>query len=484
MTKKLFQLICVFIVYNVYAQQNEWLYATTTAEYAKKIENEFPNKIEILESKNDLVAVYVDVETSLEIKNYGNLHGPGFVYKTDEDAAIESLNSNFSSNVSILDFTITEDAFVEQCISMVEEDNLAQIILMLEAYGTRFHNQPTGIQASIDLKTTWEDLVSQFNREDVQVEFYDHVFTQQKSVIVTFPGIEFPDEIIVIGGHIDSGDFWNPYDAPGADDNASGIATLTETLRILLANEFLPKRTVQIMAYAAEEIGLYGSADIADNYSTNGKNVLAAVQFDMTNFKGSSFDIALNNDEDYTSNELNLFLIELLEHYNSNGEHKITYGSSKCGYGCSDHVSWAENGYHAAFPMEAAFHETNPYIHTPNDTFTSMNNDASHSVKFVKLALEFVIETAKHSQLSVKDIKEKENVSMVIKDKKLVYKVNDSGLNLTSIQIFDTAARNLISNHKDLSLGEISLQELNAGAYIVVFKSESGKTFSKKFLLK
>ena len=72
-----------------------------------------------------------------------------------------------------------------------------------------------------------------------------------------------------------------------------------------------PKRTVQIMAYAAEEIGLYGSADIANNYSSIGKNVLAAVQFDMTNYNGSSFDIALNTDEAYTSNELNLFLIEL-----------------------------------------------------------------------------------------------------------------------------------------------------------------------------
>ena len=105
------------------------------------------------------------------------------------------------------------------------------------------------------MKTTWEDLVAQFNRDDVLVEFYEHSFTQQKSVIVTIPGLEFPEEIIVIGGHIDSGDFWNPYDAPGADDNASGIATLTETLRILLANDFKPKRTVQIMAYAAEEIG-------------------------------------------------------------------------------------------------------------------------------------------------------------------------------------------------------------------------------------
>lgn len=484
MKKILIQLICLFIVGNLQAQQNEWLFATTTLEYANNLKNEFPNKVEIIETKNDLVAVYVDAETSLEIKNYGNLHGPGFVYKVDKDDAIQSLHSNISPNVNALNFTITEEAFVEQCISMVEEDNLAQTILTLEAYGTRFHNQPSGIQASLDLKTTWEDLVAQFNRDDVLVEFYEHSFTQQKSVIVTIPGLEFPEEIIVIGGHIDSGDFWNPYDAPGADDNASGIATLTETLRILLANDFKPKRTVQIMAYAAEEIGLYGSADIANNYSSIGKNVLAAVQFDMTNYNGSSFDIALNTDEAYTSNELNLFLIELLEYYNSEGEHQITYGSSQCGYGCSDHVSWAENGYHAAFPMEAAFNDVSPYIHTPNDTFASMNNDASHSVKFVKLALEFVIETAKTSQLAVIDVNENEEVSMLISDRKLIYDFSQSNVDLSSIQIFDTSARNLISNNKLKNRGEVSLESLKNGAYIAVFKNENGKTYSKKFLLK
>lgn len=482
--KKLFlQLFCLVILSPLYAQQNDWLYATTTIHYANEINNKFPDKIEILKVNKDLAAIFIDAETSLEIKHFGNLHGPGFIYKPNKNIAIEALQSEVSSQVNLLSFSITEDAYVQQCIAMVEADQIAQSILELEAYGTRFHNQPTGVQSSLDLKDKWENMVDQYNREDIQVDFYDHTFTEQKSVIVSIPGAEFPEEIVVIGGHIDSGDFWNPYNAPGADDNASGIATLTETLRILLQNEFHPKRTVQIMAYAAEEIGLYGSADIADHYSSTGKNVLAAVQFDMTNFNGSSFDIALNNDEGYTSNELNLFLIELLEHYNSSGEHSITYGSSKCGYGCSDHVSWAENGYHSAFPMEATFNEVNPYIHTSNDTFENMNNDASHSTKFVKLALEFVIETAKTTQLNTKEVESKTG-KVVINNKNLLYDFNNSDVQFDTLQVFDTAARNLIFNNNLSIKGEISLQSLNNGAYIAVFKDRYGNTFSKKFLLK
>ena len=54
-------------------------------------------------------------------------------------------------------------------------------------------------------------------------------------------------------------------DAPGADDDASGIATLTEVIRVALANGWKPKRTVKFMGYAAEEVGLRGSNAIAQN---------------------------------------------------------------------------------------------------------------------------------------------------------------------------------------------------------------------------
>jgi len=95
-----------------------------------------------------------------------------------------------------------------------------------------------------------------------------------------------------------------------------------------------------------------------------------------------------------------------------------------------------------------------------------------------------VIETAKTSQLAVIDVDENEEVSMVISDRKLVYDFSQSNVDLSSLQIFDTSARNLISNNKLKNRGEVSLESLKNGAYIAVFKSEKGKTYSKKFLLK
>src|SRR3546814_2892790 len=92
-----------------------------------------------------------------------------------------------------------------------------------------------------------------------------------------------------LGAHLDS---INAYGggspgqaAPGADDDASGIAVLTETLRIALASGWRPQRTVKFMGYAAEEVGLRGSNAIAQSHRQAGVDVVAVLPVDMTNYK-------------------------------------------------------------------------------------------------------------------------------------------------------------------------------------------------------
>lgn len=386
--------ILLFLSSNLFAQSNEWIYATMENQSALSLKSNHPDGIEILSTKGNLSAVHLTKDVALTLKG-NNAHGPGYIYRPTQEKAISALTKNVQPRFNILDFTITEDDFVNQCIELVNEENLANTITELENYVTRFHTTASGRQAATDIKDNWQGMVTAADRPDISVQLFNHQGSQQRSVILSIAGSEFPDEIVVIGGHLDSGDWFHVNVAPGADDNASGIATLTETLRILLDQNFKPKRTVQIMAYAAEEIGLVGSDEIAEQYDNQNKNVIAMAQFDMTNFNGSSFDVGLISDPQYTSSELNLFWVELMEHYNSSGAHQITYGTSACGYGCSDHVSWNERGYMASFPFESAFDDANPNVHTTNDSFAAMNNDASHSVKFVKLALEFVIEIAK-----------------------------------------------------------------------------------------
>jgi len=166
-------------------------------------------------------------------------------------------------------------------------------------------------------------------------------------------------------------------------------------LRVILNSGFIPKRTMQFMAYAAEEVGLRGSKEIAELYRDEGKSVAAVLQMDMTGFRGSENDMYLIND--YVSIELTEFLREILNEYNASGTHAIAYGETECGYGCSDHVSWTRVGVPAAFPFEAAFSDYNPVIHSTQDTLINSDTTGAHQARFAKMGIEFMMEIAKNA---------------------------------------------------------------------------------------
>ena len=78
--------------------------------------------------------------------------------------------------------------------------------------------------------------------------------TKFYNVIGDIVGSEFPDEYVIIGGHIDSWD-----GATGTTDNGTGSATTIEAARILMAAGATPRRTIRFMLWSGEEQGLLGS---------------------------------------------------------------------------------------------------------------------------------------------------------------------------------------------------------------------------------
>jgi len=138
----------------------------------------------------------------------------------------------------------------------------------------------------------------------------------------------------------------------------------------------------------------------------------------------------------------------------------------------------------AAFPFEARMNDLNPNYHSAGDTYANMNNDASHSAKFTKLALEFVIEVAKNDQMSTIDQTFQNNLNIVVNDKQLIYEIPNFNGKVENLVIYDASARKVITQSNLNSKGKISLNQLNTGFYIAVLKDQNGKTFSKKFLIK
>lgn len=74
------------------------------------------------------------------------------------------------------------------------------------------------------------------------------------NVIADIPGGEFPDEYVIVGGHIDSWD-----GATGTTDNGTGCATTLEAARLLMQAGVRPRRTIRFMLWSGEEQGLLGS---------------------------------------------------------------------------------------------------------------------------------------------------------------------------------------------------------------------------------
>ncbi|OGR99161.1 MAG: hypothetical protein A2V88_04650 [Elusimicrobia bacterium RBG_16_66_12] len=290
-------------------------------------------------------------------------------------------------------YTLDQQAWVSPLVSRVGEEGIRSTIETLAAFNNRYYTADSGAAAAGWLQGRWQALAE--GLPGASSRLVKHDGWKQPSVVLTIIGSEKPDEVVVLGGHLDSINGYRGSEAraPGADDNASGIAVLTEAVRVLGASGLRPSRTIQFMGYAAEEVGLRGSQDLAKQAAREGRKVVGVIQYDMTNFKGSGEGIFLLND--YVDPALTAFLGKLIGAYAG-----VPWSTTQCGYACSDHASWTKSGYPASAAFESTFDTMNHSIHTDRDTLATSGGTASHSVAFAKLAVAFAVELAKTSTLA------------------------------------------------------------------------------------
>ncbi|NQD35846.1 M20/M25/M40 family metallo-hydrolase [Permianibacter sp. IMCC34836] len=289
-------------------------------------------------------------------------------------------------------YTIDQQTVVRPLLSAVTESNLRSTMTTLANYQNRYYNSSYGKSSSEWIRDQWSQLAS--GRSDISVALKGcSNCGLQQNVVLTITGTELPNEYVVLGAHADSiiSGMTTESRAPGADDDGSGVSVLTEVLRVALANNFRPRRTVQFMAYAGEEVGLRGSQALASEYQTAGKNVYGVIQFDMTNYAGTGADVWVMTDNGNAS--MIQYLRDLFDEYLA--PTGLTRADTSCGYACSDHASWTRSGFPAAMYAETSFSQTNQNLHTVNDTLAASGGNANHSVAFAKLGLVFAYEAGK-----------------------------------------------------------------------------------------
>lgn len=346
----------------------------------------------LVRQTDNVHAVEVDEDALpwLSLAVHAQLHRCGGFVRHDSMAealtVLHRLQSPEAPTVAAPSYAIDDAAEVTPLLAQMQSSRILSTIQSLSDFQNRYYTSSSGVSASTWLFNTWKQLAA--GRSDVKVTQVRHTGWPQKSVSLVIQGSTNANETVVLGGHLDSiaSGSTDTMRAPGADDDASGVASLTEVVRVLLANGYKPKRTIEFIAYAAEEVGLRGSQQIATRYARQGKPVVGVLQLDMTAFQGDPTDLWIFTD--YTNAAQNQFVADLAAAYLP----QLTVGYDRCGYGCSDHASWTGRGFAASFPFEASDAHYNKALHTPNDVIATFGSQAEHALKFSRLALSFAVE--------------------------------------------------------------------------------------------
>jgi carboxypeptidase Q len=105
------------------------------------------------------------------------------------------------------------------------------------------------------------------------------------NIIADLRGSEKPNEIVLIGGHLDAWD-----NGQGAHDDGAGCVQSVEALRVIAMLKERPKRTVRCVLFMNEENGLRGGLKYAEWASQNGEVQLAAIESDAGGFTPRAFN--------------------------------------------------------------------------------------------------------------------------------------------------------------------------------------------------
>ncbi len=112
------------------------------------------------------------------------------------------------------------------------------------------------------------------------------------NVIGELTGSEFPDEIITIGGHLDSWD-----SGEGAHDDGAGCVQTIEILRAFKAIGYKPKRTIRFVLFANEENGLRGGTKYAEEAKTKNEKHIFALESDEGGFTPRGFGFTVKEEQ-------------------------------------------------------------------------------------------------------------------------------------------------------------------------------------------
>lgn len=143
---------------------------------------------------------------------------------------------------------------------------------------------------AVAISTRHAELLSSLLKDDKELKFYFETHCETLpdapsfNVIGELKGTQYPEEIIVVGGHLDSWDL-----GQGAHDDGTGCVQSIEVLRLYKAMGYKPKRTIRAVMFMNEENGLRGGVEYANQAKLKNERHIAAMESDRGGFTPRGF---------------------------------------------------------------------------------------------------------------------------------------------------------------------------------------------------
>eukprot|EP00041_Stephanoeca_diplocostata_P011918 m.198028 g.198028 ORF g.198028 m.198028 type:complete len:372 (+) comp18729_c0_seq4:131-1246(+) len=219
-----------------------------------------------------------------------------------------------------------------------------------------------------------------------QVELTEYDVDFAPNIVSCLRGVEHPDEIVVLGAHLD--DIPSTGRAPGANDDGSGSSALLASAAAIHASGAKFKRTLCIEHYTGEEQGLVGSRAQAKLRASRRDDVVAMIQQDMTalHLDGDAMGMAFVQDGRAVDETLTDQVEGIAREYADPElqQHRAVLSGSSC---CSDHQSYFEAGFPSVGIIEPRGYTGDPQYHKATDVVDRPDYDTTQLALTARVAL-------------------------------------------------------------------------------------------------
>jgi hypothetical protein len=340
----------------------------------------------------------------------------------------------------------TTDSLITEFIGYISEDSIQSYIQSLEDFGTRFclaGNRRDVSQWILDKFISFGYTQVRLDSFQLTLEWPwgSGIFheTWQYNVECILTGHTNPDQIYILGAHHDAIVYPNGDPlvfAPGADDNASGVAAALEIARIFREHDYMPESTIRFVTFAAEELGLHGAYSYAQRAFVAGDDIQLMINNDMISHSTSqpddwSIEIQYYPNAQDATNLANQVINEYTMLTAVENNDAIQY---------SDSWPFYVYGFPAVFFIEEQF---TPFYHTIDDLVASINK--AYAAEVTKISLAMLVHhngTGSHTGIQYED----ESISLFKtfpnpfgKQTRIIYEIKEPAH--VDISIYDASGR-------------------------------------------